>query len=317
MSYSALIFASCTRVGKIVLPSNLNSQFLVQIISTDEIIRSENLLPELTQLGLKYQVSPGVVPSEVDFQTGLLHSAFIFELLNQRAASIGEVGCALAHRVAMNTFLNSNHKFAIILEDDAEVIAEFDFDILSDLLDSDRPIIVALGWIPGIAVSKNPQVICNEDLVELITPPTCTFAYAINRSGAKSMIGSNTKIIDLADWPIYMLNKVHFYAPRWPWVTANHDPIFSTIGVRSSPISTSTIGVLVSRIRLATSLAVLLLLSIASKLGASPKQIVHQTIVRGAIHRYGVSQVAENSTTNEVIPLPIKFQRMFKLLKLT
>ncbi len=299
------------------MTSDLDSLFLVQIISTDGIIRSENLEPELTRLGLKYQISPGVVLSEVDFQTGSLHSAFIFKLLNQREASIGEVGCALAHRVAMQAFLNSKNKFGIVFEDDAEIIAEFDFDILGELLDSDRPIILALGWIPGIAVSKNPEILIDEELIELITPPTCTFAYAINRSAAKIMIGSNKKIIDLADWPIYMLNKVHFYAPRLPWVTANHDPTFSTIGVRSSPISTSTLGVLVSRIRLATSLAVLLLLSITSKLGASPKQIVHQTIVRGAIHRYGVSQVAENSTINEVIPFPIKFQRMFKLLKLT
>jgi hypothetical protein len=317
MSYSALIFASCTRVGKIVLPSNLNSQFLVQIISTDEIIRSENLLPELTQLGLQYQVSPGVVPSEVDFQTGLLHSAVIFKLLNQREASIGEVGCALAHRVAMQAFLNSKNKFGIVFEDDAEVIAEFDFNILSDLLDSNRPIIVALGWIPGIAVSKNPEILANEELIELITPPTCTFAYAINRSAAKIMIGSNKKIIDLADWPIYMLNKVHFYAPRWPWVTANHDPIFSTIGVRSHPISTTTIGVIKSRIRLVTSLAELMLLSLTNKLGASPTQVVHQLFIRGSLHRYGLSQVAEKSTTNEVVPLSLKFERILKLLKLT
>ena len=298
------------------MQSDLNSQFLVQIISTEDIIRSKNLEPRLTKLGLKFQISPGVVPNKVDFQTGLLHSAFIFKLLNQRAASIGEVGCALAHRVAINAFLNSNHKFGIVFEDDAEVISEFDFDTISDLLDSDRPIIVALGWIPGIAVSKNPQIIVNEELIELITPPTCTFAYAINRSAAKLMIGSNEKIIDLADWPIYMLNKVHFYAPRWPWVTANHDPEFSTIGVRSNPISTSKIGVLISRIRLASSLAALMLLSMTNKLGASPKQIVHQLLIRGALHRYGVSQVAENSTTNEVVPLPLNFQRILGLLKL-
>jgi hypothetical protein len=299
------------------VPSDLNSQFLVQIVSTEDVIRSKNLEPELTKLGLQFQISPGIVPNEVDFQTGLLHSAFIFKLLNQRAASIGEVGCALAHRVAMHAFLNSNHKFGIIFEDDAEVISEFDFDILSDLLDSDRPIIVVLGWIPGIAVSRNPQIIVNEELIELITPPTCTFAYAINRSAAKLIIGSNKKIIDVADWPIYMFNKVHYYAPRWPWVTANHDPIFSTIGVRSSPISTSTIGILISRIRLATSLGALMLLSMTNKLGASPKQIVHQLLIRGALHRYGVSQVAENSTPNEVVPLPLKFQKLLSWLKVS
>lgn len=217
----------------------------------------------------------------------------------------------------MNSFLNSNHKFGIIFEDDAEVISEFDFDTLSDLLDSDRPIIVALGWIPGIAVSRSPQIIINEELIELITPPTCTFAYAINRSAAKLIIGSNKKIIDVADWPIYMFNKVHFYAPRWPWVTANHDPLLSTIGVRSSPIATSTIGVLISRIRLATYLVALVFLSITNKLEASPKQIVHQLLIRGALHRYGLSQVVDDSTSNEVVPLPIKYQRMLKLFKLT
>lgn len=299
------------------MPYDLKSQFLVQIISTEDIIRSRNLETELSKLGLKFQISPGVVPNEVDFQTGLLHSAVIFKLLNQRSASVGEVGCALAHRVAMHAFLNSNHKFGIIFEDDAEVISEFDFDILSDLLDSDRPIIVTLGWIPGIAVSRNPQITAKEVLVELITPPTCTFAYAINRSAAKSIIGGNKRIIDVADWPIYMFNKVHFYAPRLSWVTANHDPKFSTIGMRSSPISTSTIGVLISRIRLATSLGALMLLSMTNKLGASPKQIVHQLLIRGALHRYGVSQVARNSTTNEVVPFPLKFQKLLSLLKVS
>lgn len=306
-----------TRVGKSVLPSELDSQFLVQIISTKDIIRSKNLELELTELGLKFQILPGVVPNKVSFQTGLLHSAFIFKLLNQRAASIGEVGCALAHRVATNVFLNSNHKFGIIFEDDAEVISEFDFDILSDLLDSDRPVIVALGWIPGMAVSRNPRIIVTEELIELITPPTCAFAYAINRTAAKLILGGNKKIIDVADWPIYLFNKVHFYAPRWPWVTASHDPKFSTIGVRSSPFSTSTIGVLISRIRLATSLAVLMLLSLTNKLGASPKQVVHQLLLRGVLHRYGVSQVAENSTPNEVVPLPVKFHKMLSLLKVS
>ena len=299
------------------MPSDLTSQFLVQIISTKDNIRSKNLNSKLAEMGLGFAISPGVVPNEMDFQAGLMHSASISKLLCQRNMSLGEVGCAIAHKNAMTNFLNSDHKFGIIFEDDAEIIEDFDFDVVIKLLDSNVPKTIALGWIPGIAVSKYPEILINEELIELITPPTCTFAYAINRSAAKIMIGSNKEIIDLADWPIYMLNKVHFYAPRLPWVTANHDPTFSTIGVRSSPISTSTLGVLVSRIRLATSLAVLLLLSITSKLGASPKQIVHQTIVRGAIHRYGVSQVAENSTTNEVIPFPVKFQRMLKLLKLT
>jgi hypothetical protein len=296
--------------------SDHNSPFLVQVISTNNDIRSKNLESTLNEFGLNYEITPGVVPNEIDFSDGLLHSKFVTKLICQRNISIGEVGCALAHRVVTNNFLNSNHKFGIIFEDDAEVITEFNFDILIKLLDSDLPIIVALGWIPGIAVSKNPQIISDKELIELITPPTCTFAYAINRPAAKLMIGSHEKIIDVADWPIYMLNKVHFYAPRWPWVTANHDPEFSTIGVRSLPISTTPIGVLVSRIRLASNILALVLLSKTKKLTASPKQILHQLLIRGSLHRYGVSQVAENSTTNEVIPFPLKFRRLLNLLKI-
>ena len=298
------------------MTSDFSSPFLVQVISTSNVIRSKNLESKLTEFGLKYQITPGVVPNEIDFSDGLLHSKFVTKLICQRNISIGEVGCALAHRVVTNKFLNSNHKFGIVFEDDAEVIMDFKFDVLVELLDSDLPIIVALGWIPGIAVSKNPQIGIDEQLVELITPPTCTFAYAINQPAAKLMIGSHEKIIDVADWPIYMLNKVHFYAPRLPWVTANHDPEFSTIGVRSLPISTKPIGVLISRIRLATYFVALVLLSKTKKLEASPMQIVHQLFIRGSLHRYGVSQVAENSTTNEVIPFPLKFHRLLNLLKI-
>ena len=299
------------------MTTDVNSQFIVQIISTTNIIRSKNLESKLTELGLKFQISPGVVPNEIDFHDGLLHSAFLSKLICQRKVLMGEVGCALAHRNAINNFLNSDHKFGIIFEDDAEVIAEFNFDIIMKLLDSKLPIIIALGWIPGFAIAKNPQVLLSEEPIELITSPTCAFAYAINRPAAKLMIGSHEKIIDLADWPIYTLNKVNFYSTHSPWVTANHDPKFSTIGERSIPISKSPISVLVSRIRLVNSLVALIVLSKTNKLDVSPRQIVHRLLIRDMLYKYGKSQVNEKSTTNKVIPLPLKFQKLLILLKLS
>lgn len=298
------------------MPSGLNSHFLVQIISTKNIIRSEYLESKLTELGIKFQISPGVVPNVIDFQDGVLHSAFLYKLLSQRTGSIGEIGCGLAHRVAMKNFLNSNHKFGIIFEDDAEVIADFDFNILTNNLNSDLPIIIVLGWIPGFAVAKYPQIPSTDEIIELMTAPTCTFAYAINRSAATLMIDGHEKIIDVVDWPIYALNKVNFYATRWPWVTASHDPKLSIIGVRSPIIPKSVIGVLASRIRMLTYLVTLGLLSKTKILKVSPKQIIHQLIIRGWLHRYGVSQVAEKLISNEVVPAPLKFQYILHLLKL-
>ncbi len=298
------------------MPLGHTSQFFVQIISLEENIRSKNLASGLTKFGLNFQISPGIVPNEIDFHAGLLHSPFLYKLLSQRTGTIGEIGAALAHRDAMSRFLNSKHKFGIIFEDDAEVVSEFNLDIVADRLDSDLPIIIAIGWIPGFTVSKNPQILPNEEMIELITAPIGAFAYAINRPAAKFMVDGHERIIDTVDWPIYSLNKVKFYATRRPWVTTDHDPEFSAIGVRSSPVSKNPIAILVSRIRLLTYLVTLVLLSKSKKLRVSPKQIVHQLVIRGFLHRYGVGQVTANSMTNEVIPLPLKFQRMLKSLKL-
>ena len=295
--------------------SDINSLFFVQIISTENIVRSKNLESKLTELGLKFQISPGVRPNENDFHDGLLHSAFLSNLIGLRKMQIGEVGCALAHRNAIRNFLNSDQKFGFIFEDDAEVIADFDFDLIMKLLDSNLPIIIALGWIPGFAIAKSPQVHLNDDLIELVTSPTCAFAYAINRPAAKFIVSTHERIIDFADWPIYMLNKVNFYTTNAPWVTANHDPKFSTIGERSTPFSGSPMSVLVSQIRLAISLVTLMILSTTNKLKVSPNQIVHRLLIRGLLYKYGISQVSKSSTINEVIPFPLKFTKMLRFLK--
>ena len=300
------------------MPSNLHSQFFVQIISIKNVIRSENLESKLTGLWLKFQISPGVVPNETDFQAGLLHSSFVSKLLCQRNLSIGEVGCALAHRNAMHNFLNSNHKFGIIFEDDTEIIADFDFDIMMQLLDSNLSTVIALGWTPGFAIAKTSQDISREEPIELVTSQTGAFAYAINRPAAKLMVSSQEKIIDFADWPICTVNKVKFYAinPHSPWVTTNYDPELSTIGEREISISNSAIKILVGRIRLATSLLTLMLVSKTNKLNASPKQIVQRLLIRDLLYKNGTSQVDQKSTKNEVVPITLKFQKMLTILRL-
>ena len=301
------------------MPSDFNAHFLLQIISTENVIRGKNLKSKLTELGLKFQISPGVVPNETDFEAGLLHSKFVSKLLCQRNLSIGEVGCALAHRVAVNSFLNSNHKFGIIFEDDAEIMADFDLNIIMKCLNSIDPVIIALGWIPGFAIAKNSNIILDEKPIELMTSPTCAFAYAINRPAAKFMAESQERIIDLADWPIHTLNKVKFYSihSHLPWVTANHDPKFSIIGDRLISTPKNPIGVLVNRIRLAGSFAILCLMSNTNNLKVSPKQIVHRLLIRDMLYKYGNGQLHNKVSKYEVVALPLKFQKLLDLLKIS
>jgi hypothetical protein len=298
--------------------SDVNSQFFTQIISTQNIIRSKNLVSKLTGMGLVFKISPGVVPTENDYHEGSLHSAFQSRLICQRNLSLGEVGCALAHRRAITSFLNSEHKFGIVFEDDAEIIVDFDFEMITKLLDSDCPVIVALGWIPGFAISRNPQDLIDGEPIELVTSPTCAFAYALNFSAAKLMINNQKRLIDLTDWPIYALMKVKFYAihSQSPWVTANHDPEFSIIGKRSASISVSPISVFVNRMKLANSLILLLLLSSINLLDASPRQVIHRILIRDMIYKFGKSKFSEKANTSNVIPLSLKYQKVLDRLKL-
>ena len=299
------------------MPSNVNSQFFTQIISTQNIIRSKNLVSKLTGMGLVPKISPGVVPTENDFNAGLYHSAFQSKLLLQRKMQIGEVGCALAHRNALSNFLNSGHKFGIIFEDDAEIISGFNFDSIEKTLNSNFPVVIALGWIPGFAIAKTPQNLLCDEPIELITSPTCAFAYALNQLAASLLINDQKRIIDAADWPIYVLKKVKFYAihANSPWVTANHDPIFSTIGDRPGVNSISPISVFVSRIRLVSSLVTLILLANAKKLDASPKQVFHRVLVRDRLYKFGNVQ-SKGANRNSVVNAPLKFQKLLEMTRL-
>jgi hypothetical protein len=305
-------------LGKVV-QSDLNSKFLVQVISTKDTIRSKNLDSELRELGLRFEISPGVVPNENEFQGASLHSAFLSSLLCQRSITIGEVGCALAHRNAVSRFLNSNQKFGIVFEDDAEIISSFDFDMIMQFMDSELPKIIVLGWIPGYAIAKDAHISLTKGPIELITSPTCAFAYALNRPAAKLMVSNQEKIVDLADWPIFLLNKVKFYAVDSfsPWVTANHDPKFSVIGKRSNTIANNQIKVLVSRVKLATSLVTLIFLSIVKVIDVSPRQIVHRVLIRDLIYNYGTSQVNEELDGNKVIVLSSKWRKFLDFWKIT
>jgi hypothetical protein len=126
--------------------------------------------------------------------------------------------------------LNSHCNFGLIFEDDAEVITDFNFEIPITGLYSNTSAMAALGWIPRFASAKNSLELIDDDFTELVTPPTCTFSYAINRSAAELMNNTQNKVIDLAEWHIHVLNRITFYSTNSPWATANHSPKFSTIG---------------------------------------------------------------------------------------
>jgi hypothetical protein len=87
------------------------------------------------------------------------------------------------------------------------------------------------------------------------------------------------------------------------------------IGERANPAPKGPIAVLAGRIKLVTFLVLLILLSKTSRLNVSSKQVIHRLLIRDFLYKYGISQVDEKSTKNEVIPFPLKYEKLLGFLK--
>ena len=270
------------------------SKFLVQVISTNNIIRSTNLLKEISKQEIVLEISEGVIPSNEEFDSGKLHSKILTNLICQRKISKAEVGCALAHKKAIKQFQESDFEFSIIFEDDAQILEIFDFERLSNYLNVSIPRIVNLGWVPGYALTL-PRNLQNDNyFLRVAVPPTCAFAYALNKSAAHWLVSAD-KVIDLADWPIETFNRVEYAIPRIPWSSAPQEPSQSLIGIRASKRQIKFVSKLISRFRLVFSFVFLLPLSrmLGSKI--SIRQAFSRIFIKDHFYNYGVAR------TNSVV----------------
>lgn len=263
------------------------SLFSVQIISTNNLVRSNNLVEKLTDQNIPFELTPGIVLTNTEFESGSNHSKLISHLICQRRITKAEVGCALAHQLAQKKFLFSDADFGIIFEDDAEIIEEFDLEIVKNYLNCLKPRILIFGWIPGYSISY-PQNLQNySNVVKVVVPPTCAFAYALNKSAAR-ILASSEKILDLADWPIYSFNKVEYAIVASPWVQASQDPSLSLIGIREAPNSVTVISNLSRKAKLIGSVFGVFFIARFQKIQISPLQIFNRMVLKDFYYKFGV-----------------------------
>ncbi len=265
------------------------TKVLTQIIGFEGDIRSNSLCEELSLQGIEFMVTPAVRLAEHDFYAEKYHSKLISSLICLRDINSGEVGCALAHKSAALNLISSEFEFGLIFEDDAVITKEIDFSVLKSALSQPDPTIIFLGWLPGHAVSLNSAQSTNR-IVELVTPATCAFAYALNRQAAALIANSSSKIIDVADWPIYLFEKIKFCAVRTPWANAPQNPNLSLIGVRAPNIDFSLTGRIKNICRLILSIFVIQILTVPLKLNLTWSQIFHRLVLRDFVLKIGKSK---------------------------
>ena len=82
--------------------------------------RRQELIPKLEELGLPYERIHAIYGKDLpQEEKNKVVRKTLYTVLMRRAPLDGEIGCYLSHLKAWQTFLKSNHSYALILEDDA------------------------------------------------------------------------------------------------------------------------------------------------------------------------------------------------------
>lgn len=299
--------------------SNLHvSKFLVQIIATNQEVRSNNLINKLNSLEIPFSFSSSVFLSESDFDKEIFHDEKISQLISLRPLSAGEIGCAVAHKRAIENFLTSSKEFGLIFEDDAEISNYFDFESLTEVLSSQQPTIINCGWLPGFAVAEAIDKSENPKIVKTITPSTCAWAYAFNRQAAKLLLNNNEVIIDGPDYPVNTFLTTSYWVTNPSWVTTDLSIDKSVIGFRAP--SMLNYRPWRHKLKIFLSVSMLLRLIFSGKLNLTFRQILSRVVLRDLFYKYARKTLLYKNPSKyilgEIVVVPIFLTKIIKLLKL-
>lgn len=229
---------------------------LIYVINLDrDVERMASVRANLEALDLPFERLPAVMGKDVPEWEKLVDmSAYAWRnrLDTPRA---GEVGCYLSHLKAMETFLQTDAPWCVILEDDVEVLPACAAVLRSLAEKDDWDLVKLFNFHSGLPVTKR-ALTDGHRLVAHLTRTTSSAAYVINRRTAETLLKSMLPITEQVD-----------HALDRPWETG-----LRTRGVRPMPVvlapvayTTSTIGYQDKKKRRPLGKAVKLFLSRAKK----------------------------------------------------
>lgn len=133
-----------------------------------------------------------------------------FRLKYAKEVRPGEIGCTLSHQKCYRKLIESDEKYALILEDDIVVRQNIDifFPEIEKMLDTHEPRIILLsGWYWYLAT----RMIKEHYRLVTVYDAFLTHAYAINRSAA-SLLTECRPYITADDWFYIRKKGVKIYA---------------------------------------------------------------------------------------------------------
>lgn len=161
--------------------------FNVYVLNLDrDAERLSHMREQLEHLGLPWVRVPGVLGSSLD--AGTLNQSLdrqAFERTHGMPPVLGEVGCYLSHLKAQQVFLESEHDFAIILEDDVVLGDKLPAAIEQLINCQDAWDMVKLSRIHSGTPVKCRDLGDGQSLAIMLSQCTGASAYMINRRAAQ------------------------------------------------------------------------------------------------------------------------------------
>ena len=146
------------------------------------------------------------------------HSRFDFDgsrALYGRTVNAGEVGCALSHRKAYESLLQSGNPYALVLEDDITIIRDLqalDLGKIGRVLNDTTP--------KALMLSGDYWYYRKQPVTRLFSA-VGAYAYLINRAAAQKILAINPPRCVADDWMFYKRNGIKLFAVHPYMVDAN------------------------------------------------------------------------------------------------
>ena len=190
----------------------------IYVIGDREELRSPNLRQALASAPWPVKfVEPVFLRSEQD---SVLFDNQVAELIFGRTLTVGEVGCALAHRSAYAAAEAEGIDLALIFEDDAHVSPEI-WGRLAPVLECPSLAGPAVLSLYAGDHGRGQKERCGPEVIlRLRRPPTHAVAYAISRQAVEFALAAPTTIVSPADWP--------------PWSTSVQFFLLNALGIQQS-----------------------------------------------------------------------------------
>lgn len=181
------------------------------IIGLEDRFRGSALEAQLNQHGLLPSRVPGVLVHELPEPSDFYADQRSANVLLRRSLTLGEIGCALAHRKAYEVLLNGTSSHALVFEDDARIVGRLPLAEIRGLLASPKPRIVLFDWNPGWTIISGAETAKGSSLYRAMFAPIDARGYALNRPAASLLLQDGARINYVADWPAQIAGRIEFY----------------------------------------------------------------------------------------------------------